>query len=408
MIMFFNIVDIIDLLPEKQSIIHIGNEPNNDLVQYFKDGDFLRNRSDRIVRNNYSELILNDEAPRFTRRRISRFGIKSAVGIGAYGFYQDVQDEFGYVKVPINYVHGYEPPHFTVWQTETKILFDITNPETIEYECFRLTFRQGLFAYEFITYDFKGELEKPFEMEGEHFVTCIGYMREVQVFSQPMSMGIIDIIKRTDAPGGGKFVRFPDMENAINKHDLSKEAHEYIQRIFIDEVTETLRRIMEAPIGDLPDFYIPPTIVVPATPVFLNASVSSEFGTGWGLANLLGTGTWFSSSGVQTAWLRFNYSWDSLAIRYLIRTRHDQNTANIPTGPSVWTLIGIKDDERIIIDTRNAEVFAGNQLREFTIQNNPTHQMFSSYELNITNTFGATHVGISHFEIIFEVPGTVI
>ena len=184
--MRFTFEHIIDMEPQAMANAQMGNEPENALVQYYRDGDLLLNKSDMVIFSNYPDLELAEEPQRFTKSKVSRFGIKTLVGLGAYGYYQDEERQSSFVKVPINYMPGTAPPSLLeLSQTDKDIIYSIRNPAVIAYEAFRLVFRQGLFAYEFITCDLHGEIEKPFGMEGNFMVQVIGYGNEIQDFSRP-------------------------------------------------------------------------------------------------------------------------------------------------------------------------------------------------------------------------------
>ena len=183
--MQFNFQYVLDLQPSWMSTVQFAHEPNGELVQYYIDGMSANNRSAKITNGNYSGVIFKEERPRLTFNAVKRIGIKSLTDIGAYGFYIDSNGEYAFVRVPINYAGGSEPPDLAVNQTDTTITYTLSNPSIITYETFRLIFRQDEWAYEFITMDLEGEFEKPFDMEGDFIVTCIGYRKEIQEYSEP-------------------------------------------------------------------------------------------------------------------------------------------------------------------------------------------------------------------------------
>lgn len=187
-----------ELEPWVLNNVQFGHEPNNELVQYFVNDSNLQNRSALVPFGDYTDLVLHEESARFTRAKVSSFGVKSTVGIGAYGFYMDEEGKHGVVKVPINFTGGMAPPNLIVGQTDLTITYEIGNPDVVNYEAFRLVFRQGEFAYEFITYQLEGEVDKPFGMQGDFIVTCIGYKNEIQDYSQPTPPISINITKRSD------------------------------------------------------------------------------------------------------------------------------------------------------------------------------------------------------------------
>jgi|GEM_PF-6383156 len=201
--MRFEFDHIVDLEPSGMRTAMFGNEPDNRLIQYFIGGSQTANRSAEIILGNYANLYdeLEDEATaRITSSNVSRIGVKTLVGLGAYGFYVDANGEYSYILIPINPKdEGNAPPELlSLSQTDTTIIFGIRNPDIIEYETFRLTFRQGLFAFEFITYELDGEIEKPFDMEGDFSVTVIGYRNEISEFSNPTEAVEFSVTLRVD------------------------------------------------------------------------------------------------------------------------------------------------------------------------------------------------------------------
>ncbi len=180
------------------SLPMVIHEPTNELVLYYEYISAALNRIALVPLGTYDDIELIEQPARLTMAKISGYGVKSSVGIGSYGFFVDEKGENTYVRIPIRQVSGTTPPTFSVDQTDLTITYAIGNPDLIMYESFRMIFRQGPFAYEFITQDIEGEVEKPFGMHGDFIVTCIGYKNEIQDYSQPTPPININITKRSD------------------------------------------------------------------------------------------------------------------------------------------------------------------------------------------------------------------
>lgn len=176
----------------------VVHEPNNELVVYYEYIGAVLNRIALPVLGTYDDLVLTEQPARLTMAKISSYGVKSSVGIGSFGFFVDEKAEHTYIRIPIRDISGLASPTFSVDQTDKTITYSIMQPELILYESFRMVFRQGLLAYEFITYDILGEVEKPFGMQGDFVVTCVGYRNEIQDISQPAGPLNINITRRSD------------------------------------------------------------------------------------------------------------------------------------------------------------------------------------------------------------------
>lgn len=196
----FIIENIIDLQTGDTS--QIGHEPNNELVQYYLDGDRLRNRVAIPNMGNYSGIQFADETlQRFTTQNVNRFAIKTFPQIGAVGAAK-LTDESVVILTPINYRGGLIPPGIIlIGQTNTTITYSITQPELFEWEAFRFVFTHvgTNWRYEFITYSLEGEFEKLVDMEGEFGVTIQGFRNEIQEFSRIVEWGNINITLRDDS-----------------------------------------------------------------------------------------------------------------------------------------------------------------------------------------------------------------
>lgn len=231
--MKYSIENTKDLEPMFFDTAQFGQESDATLVQYFKDFDFLLNRSYKVILGKYDYTKYKEEPQRFTKTKVSRFGIKNLLGIGAYGYYMDEEGLIGTIKVPINYTEGKVPPSLSTTDQDTTIKYSINNPDLFSYEAFRLVFLQGDFAYEFITYELEGEAEKPFGMFGDFEVSCIGYRNELQDFSVPSESINISIVQRSDD------VKEPNILSLTLELDYGEWEENNTQYILAQGVTQT-------------------------------------------------------------------------------------------------------------------------------------------------------------------------
>jgi hypothetical protein len=176
--------------------VQFAHEPDSTLVMYFLQGDSLVNKSAMILLGDYGNVTFADEPQRFTRNIVKKFGVKSIIGKGAYGYYQSSKKTF--VKTPINVQSGKEPPqNVIIGETDTTITYSLQNPDVISYEWFRFVFA-GEWTFEFKTSSLTGKFEKPFGMAGNFELTVIGYRNETLDYSRPTEPVTVNITLRSD------------------------------------------------------------------------------------------------------------------------------------------------------------------------------------------------------------------
>lgn len=238
--------DIEHIIPLSGTANRVEQEPDGTMVQYYQSGENLNNRSALIRLGDFSNIVLEDEPQRFTSSLIQMFGTKHLINMGAYGFYILRDQSQTFIRVPINQQRGGPPPTLTaIEQTLTTIKYHITNPDIMVWEWFRLVFRNGEFAHEFVVYDWEGEVEKPFEMSGEYEVTVQGFRNEVQDWSRILPAQSIDIIKRP----GMEFIEWwkyvqsiiPDEAAPDNKLITEKNVKRLLDELHFDETDPSIQ-----------------------------------------------------------------------------------------------------------------------------------------------------------------------
>jgi hypothetical protein len=172
----------------------ISHQPDNALVVFAQGGDYISSSAAFPDRADYANMAFEEEPfARFTRAKVERFGVKTLIGIGAYGYYREAETGYSVVKVPVGGAVAGEAPQISVTDGEYRITYEITDPAA--WERYRITFRQGYFAEEFIVRDLAGEIEKPPTMGGLYGVTVMGYRYDVQERSgesQPTSVFVAE------------------------------------------------------------------------------------------------------------------------------------------------------------------------------------------------------------------------
>ena len=424
--MRFDFEHEVDLEPDNMRTVMFGHEPDEPggtLVQYFIDGDLAESRSAMIRQGQYGDLadMLEDDIPprRMTDKQILRIGVKSLVGLGAYGFYVS-RDETGVytrVMIPINWSAGGPPPTLIIGQTDTTLTYTIGNPDIISYECFRLTLRRGHFAHEFITYDLEGEVEKPFDMEGEYSVTVIGYKNEISEFSKPTEPMEFTVEKRSDAPPD-----VPNIDMEAIKEEIAQQMAKIDKRLlppggdkddFLGKVSGddydvgwspvgggTGGGIEEAPVDDglygrrnaaweaVPGFEPPPPVVVITATAsqFWSSAQYPTFHAPWNAVEGLfdsvsGGGGWLTNPNTSTGWIRLGYSRAWRATSVTLRAPPDEPN----WMPRNFHVIGIgnanANSPRVTLATfTSLPAWSHGQERTYTFPNDSDYE---AYELNI-------------------------
>lgn len=165
------------------SDVHIGNEPANDIYQYYIEDNHTADKKSKVEMSNY-ELAWSIEARSLTSRSVKRIGIKTFPQVGAIGFYTFLNEARSKVVVPIHVEEKrYSSPSLSMYITGDKLNFTITDPEDTSYICYRIIVRLGKFATEYITYDRHFSVDRPY-LSGEYEIYCVGYMNEGEAVSE--------------------------------------------------------------------------------------------------------------------------------------------------------------------------------------------------------------------------------
>lgn len=161
----------------------IGNEPDNELLQFGITGDQQVNDNTQITNSNYTDLSWDVIAALMTQKAVSRIGIKNFPQIGACGFYVDKYTEQSTILTPIKSDDNiYSPPTLAISEVTDGIEITITPPEDITYTCYKIIMRSGYYANEFVMYGVSATLSKP-TVIGTYDVFAIGYNEDTGIMS---------------------------------------------------------------------------------------------------------------------------------------------------------------------------------------------------------------------------------
>lgn len=161
----------------------MGNEPNNELIQFGITDDQQVNDHTQITDSNYTGLTWEVIAALMTQRAISRIGIKNFPQVGACGFFVDKYTEQTTILIPIKSDDNvYSPPTLAVSEVTGGISITITPPEDITYTCYKVIMRSGYYANEYVVYDTTATLPTP-SVIGDYDVYAIGYNEDTGIIS---------------------------------------------------------------------------------------------------------------------------------------------------------------------------------------------------------------------------------
>jgi hypothetical protein len=183
------------------TLIQMGHEPNNELVEYYLKSDRVRNDMGEPNKGNYTGITFEPITNRVPIKPYSLFGIKTFPKMGAYGWFRSKYEHITHILVPlVSPQTRYTPPTFTFSQTSTTVQITIVPPASVEYDCYRILFREEHFATEFITYDTFAEVSKP--TSGTYELYIIGY-RDTGEISEETPRQAITIVNPTPTPVAG-------------------------------------------------------------------------------------------------------------------------------------------------------------------------------------------------------------
>lgn len=162
----------------------IINEPDNELVQYYITPQYLaEDQSEHIIYGNYDNLKWGNKQKRLTSRNVSRIGLKAFPGVGAIAFFKYKYEQRSLILCPVNNNRtDFNAPELSISSTPSTLIFNISDPKDITYQCYRIILRNGHFAIEYITYEKTLSVPMP-DVKGEYQIYCIGYVNEGEYIS---------------------------------------------------------------------------------------------------------------------------------------------------------------------------------------------------------------------------------
>ena len=202
----------------------IGNEPNNDIWQYFIYKKSAQDKKSSIECSNYDELKWQKVTRSMTAKRCADIGMKTFPHIGAIGFYTPL---FGTSKlvVPIHAQRStrYTPPTLSMEEKDDRLYFTITPPEDITYACYRILLQLEFFAFEYVTYELEIDVPKP-TVKGDYLIYCLGYVDEGSYISEDSNVLTMSVTTGSDVPVAPQYYTSAEIDSMLN--DINKEVTE--------------------------------------------------------------------------------------------------------------------------------------------------------------------------------------
>lgn len=166
-------------LPISSERANIGNEPNNQLIKYGIDNLRQVNDGGQLINADYNSFDWQTFPAAITSQAIQDIGTKNFPQVGACAFAVLKYSDSSIIVAPVfpSTAERFPPPSFIIVQEGGFLIITITPPEEAIYECYRVVFRNGPLAEEFITYE--TVLTIPILPIDTYDVTVIGYIDEL-------------------------------------------------------------------------------------------------------------------------------------------------------------------------------------------------------------------------------------
>ena len=166
----------------------LGNEPDGNLYHYYvTDEKTSRERYASPEYADYDSLSWSEPADVcMTPREVQHIGVKNFPQIGSIGFYRLAYLDRSRVMVPLHVKKDkQEQPVLEAAADESTktIVFTITPPANVSYDCYRIEMVRGPMVISHIAYEHMITVPYP-EAKGEYQCFAIGYLQEGQICSK--------------------------------------------------------------------------------------------------------------------------------------------------------------------------------------------------------------------------------
>lgn len=231
-------------LVSQLSIIHESSD--GELVQYYINPDtqlqgdkntYAIGVYDKDSRSysytEYQNVQWDAPKQRIGAARIDRLGVKAFPGMGAFAFYKLSHRKITRIVIPVNRESQAKgtPTLAATENADGTVTFRITQPEELEYECFRIIMEYDIYAEEWITYDLEFTAPKP-KITGQYRCYAIGYGEEGQLYSNPSNLIVLNLRGKNERFINPYYTtddinnivhRMDDLEAKLNEHKIEKD-----------------------------------------------------------------------------------------------------------------------------------------------------------------------------------------
>ncbi len=160
----------------------VCHQPDNQILLVGIENEFQRNEMVSPNLGDYTNLPWAYAPAVMTSQKVLNLSVISYPRIGGIGFYTLKHENRSIILAPlITDEDRYVAPTMTI-TVASEIIFDITDPATVAYDCYRIIIREGYFADEYITYD--KQLIIPYEDLTNKEIYLMGYLEE-RLASEP-------------------------------------------------------------------------------------------------------------------------------------------------------------------------------------------------------------------------------
>lgn len=169
--------------PRNVNYLHMVNEPNNKLVQYFIEGDTLKDKTTLIQNGEYETAQWKGLNQKITLSDVSNFGVKAFPGLGAIAHYKRNYENKNMILYCVNHQRmEKQAPSIATVISGNKMTFQITDPTGVKYESYRIVIvYSDDTKKEYISYVKTFEVPKP--IKDIKNIYCVGYIGEAADFS---------------------------------------------------------------------------------------------------------------------------------------------------------------------------------------------------------------------------------
>ena len=184
-------------LDQNYSKTCICHQPDNQVILVGIEQEFQRNETVKPALGYYANLPWAYTPAVITSQKILNLSVISYPQIGGIGFYTLKHENRSVILAPlITDEDRYIAPTMTIDIT-SEITFNISDPDTVSYDCYRIVIREGYFATEYVTYEQMFTVPKP--PTGTYTFSVEGYLNE-RLASEKYELYDVSVVNPNPVP----------------------------------------------------------------------------------------------------------------------------------------------------------------------------------------------------------------